>query len=319
MEGSLARTAIAQAARSGIRHIVFNGGEPFLHANALGPLIRQACEQGIRCTVMTSGSWAVSPRRARQHLGDLKACGLHAVTLSTDRFHLPFVPLHRVRTALAEAERAGIRTGVKIARLPWDPVADGLFRALRGSTRRIVVQQVAPLGRASSLRTSLPLRTVFHLARPACPTPPVLLPDGRLLACCNLPANDLTADADPFLLGDLHRAPLADLIVRRSRDPLLHFLRDEGPQGLYVPLLAAAPADSLLLPCFYHDGCDLCFHLFRQGWARTAAYACLTELHALKRAAARRPAAFSIADGRAAAAREIPATTRSVEPLEGVP
>jgi hypothetical protein len=262
---------IDQASRAGIGHIVFNGGEPFLHFPDLCSLIAHANEQGIRCTVMTSGSWAVSEKRAVELLCELRRSGLHSISLSADRYHLVFVRQQNICHALNAARKLGIRAGVKITRLPWDPVAEGLFRSIQPLTERIFVQEVSPLGRAASLRDRLLLRPVFQLNRPGCSTPPVLLPDGSLLTCCNLPARDMDPRSTPFLLGSLECDPLEQLLALRTGDPLLRTLRQKGPLGLYIPVLASAPENAPVLPSLYHDGCDLCFHLFRNRWARDQA------------------------------------------------
>ncbi len=96
-------------------------------------------------------------------------------------------------------------------------------------------------------------------------------------------------EENPFILGSLNREPLESLLTRRRNDPLLRFLRREGPQGLYMPLLAAAPENAALPPSLFHDGCDLCFHLFRENWARTAAYTCLAREQARNKRDAPRP------------------------------
>lgn len=270
---SRAQGYIRQAAGAGIRHIDLNGGEPFLDLSALHDLVRCAREHGVRTSVVTSGSWGVSRIRSVELLSALKRSGLEALTLSTDRYHLRFVPQRHVLNALEAARSVDLRVGVKIARLPWDPVADGLFRSVIRLAETVRVQEVTPLGRAASLREHLQLRPVFHLLRPGCNTPPVLLPDGRLLACCNLPARNMCADPSPFLLGSPDRQPLDTLLERHRKDPLLGFLRRHGPLGLYVPVLASAPGSAPPMPSLYHDGCDLCFHLFRHAWARDAARA----------------------------------------------
>jgi len=283
MSRSRAEGYIDQAVRAGIRHIVFNGGEPFLHISEIASLIRYAGERRILSTVVTSGSWAVSRKRSLELLSELKRSGLYSLTLSTDRYHLTFVPQRHIINALTAARKLDIRVGVKIARLPWDPVADGLFRAVLPLTERVTVQEVSPMGRASTLRDSLLLRPVFHLNRPGCRTPPVLLPNGLLLTCCNLPARDMDPTSSPFFLGTLDRHPLEELMELRRRDPLLRFLRQQGPLGLYAPLLASAPENAPLPPSLFHDGCDLCFHLFRNGWARAAARDCVRTAKNLKR------------------------------------
>jgi len=256
-----AASFLEQAARAGVRRVVFNGGEPTLHRGELLTLIALARGRSLSATLMTNASWASSRRQAERFLPALSEAGLDSLTLSTDRFHLLRVPLDFVIHALEAARELGIRTGVKIARLARDPIADGLDRHLRPLADRVVLQQVSPLGRGSSLRESLPLKALRDLTKPGCLTPPVLLPDGSLLTCCNLPARDMRPEDYPFILGNLEHTPLGKLLELRARHPLLAALRHRGPAALFAPASAAARSGGRPCRSLFHDGCDLCFHL----------------------------------------------------------
>ena len=259
-----AQSFLEQASRAGVRRIVFNGGEPTLHYPALLALTLLVRSRSMQADLVTNASWARSGRQARELLLELRQAGLGGLTLSTDRFHLPGVPLGWVLNALHAARDLGIRAGVKIARLPQDPIADGLFRELQPVADRIVLQQVSPLGRGSFLRRTLPLRSVPLLRQPGCLSPPVLLPDGCLLTCCNLPARDLSPGDYPFVLGNLEHASLETLLELRARDPRLDSLRKQGPVALLAPASAVRPGEDLPAQALFRDGCDLCFHLARR-------------------------------------------------------
>jgi hypothetical protein len=199
---------------------------------------------------------------AKNCLADLKKAGLESITLSTDRYHLLAVPIESLRYALDAAGDMGLRTAVKISRLCLDPVAEGLYRSLKNNTTRVFVQEISPLGRATALRPAVKLKPATSFTGPGCQTPPVLLPDGHLLACCNLPAQDVRQTDYPFILGSASKEPLGSLLERRSRDPVLTALRFTGP-GTLLALLAQKDApfrEAGRVP--YHSGCDLCFHLF---------------------------------------------------------
>ncbi len=256
-----AKDVIDQAAEAGVRRIAFLGGEPFLHPEALRTLIRHAGRNGLVTAAVTNGSWASTPARAAERLGDMAAAGLGAVTLSTDRFHLPGVPLRRIENAVAAAVELGLRVGVKISRFPHDLLAVAILRSLRPLCERIAVQEVSPLGRGEGLRGSVTLRGLEALPASRCSTPPVVLPDGNLVTCCNLPARDLGPDDPPFLLGNLHRTPLRTLLRRRREAPLLAFLRRHGPLPLLGVPAHGGPSPKEGAEGLYHDECDLCFHL----------------------------------------------------------
>lgn len=253
---------IEQAGRAGIRTLVFTGGEPFLRPGELRILMQHAAQHGMGSAVITNGAWASSRQKVRTCLGDLKEAGLRSITLSTDRYHLPGVPLENLTHVLAVAREAGLRTGVKISRLPRDPVAEGLYRALRGQVTEIVVQEVSPMGRGASLRAALHRKSASSFLGNGCPAPPLLLPDGNLLTCCNLPARDMGQEDAPLVLGNAETEPLRSLLRKRSTDPLLTLLRTRGPSFLLALLARRDSSSRRHAGVSYHSACDLCFHLF---------------------------------------------------------
>ena len=273
------RTYIEQASRAGIRWIVFRGGEPFLHYPAIRNLLQYARELDIRPALFTNGSWASTRERTTRLLLELKQAGLQSLTLATSRYHLRHVSQDKLINLLAVAKKLGIRAGVKIARLSRDPISEGLYRSLQPLAGKILVQEVSPLGRASPLRSAVNLGTCRSLHRPGCLTPPLLLPGGRLLACCNLPAQDLEKNAYPFFLGNVEQRPLKDLLKKWFSDPLLNVLRVQGPARLFALLAETAFVRTSHMPSLYHDSCDLCFHLFRYPQQRSAIHTCLRKLH----------------------------------------
>ena len=257
-----AKDYVEQAGEAGIRRIVFTGGEPLLHPRALRKLIRHATEQGMKGALITNAAWASSGTETRAYLADLKEIGLESITLSTDRYHLLEVPLENIQNVLNASRDIGLRAGVKIARLRHDPVAEGLYRSLRRSSTRVFVQEISPLGRATALRSAVKLEPAMSFAGPGCVTPPVLLPDGNLLTCCNLPARDMKPTDYPFVLGNGEKESLASLLDRRSRDPVLTVLRSRGPSTLAALLSRREAASENADRGPYHSACDLCFHLF---------------------------------------------------------
>jgi len=257
-----AKAFIDQAGQAGIRTIVFTGGEPLLHPRALRSLIHHAAEQGMKSALITNAAWASSGIETKECLADLKEIGLASITLSTDRYHLLEVPLEKLQNALDASREIGLRATVKIARLGHDPVAEGLYRSLKSNSTRVLVQEISPLGRATALRSAVKLKSATSFAGPGCFTPPVLLPDGNLLTCCNLPARDMRPTDYPFVLGSVEKESLGSLLDRRSRDPILTVLRSKGPSTLAALLARREPAVEKAGQIPYHSGCDLCFHLF---------------------------------------------------------
>jgi len=272
-----AKGFIEQAGEAGIQKIVFTGGEPLLHPRELRSLIHHTAAQGMKSALITNAAWASSGPETKAYLSDLKEMGLESITLSTDRYHLLEVPLENIKNALDASRRIGLRAGVKIARLRYDPVAEGLYRSLRDNSTRVLVQEISPLGRAAALRSAVKLEPAVSLAGPGCLAPPVLLPDGNLLTCCNLPAQDMKSTDYPFVLGSVEKESLSSLLDRRSRDPVLTVLRSRGPSTLASLLSRREPALESVDQASYHSACDLCFHLFCTLQDKRLLYAALWE------------------------------------------
>jgi len=272
-----AKRYIDQAGRAGIRRIVFTGGEPFLHRRDIRILIQHAARRGIDSALITNAAWASSRNQVREYLWDLQQKGLQSITLSTDRYHLLDVPLEKLKNVLTVAEEIGLRAGVKIARLAHDSVAASLYRSLRNQATKIHVQEISPLGRAAYLRSGLRLKRSTSFLRSGCFTPSVLLPNGDLMTCCNLPAQDMRHEDYPFILGSAERESIRFLLGKRSGDPILTLLRNRGPSLLLALLVHKEPGFRSQHQALYHSGCDLCFHLFCKLPDKYLLYAALRE------------------------------------------
>jgi hypothetical protein len=272
-----AKSYIDQAGRAGIQRIVFTGGEPFLYHRDIRILVQYAARKGMQSALITNASWGSSRNHVREHLSELKQMGLQSITLSTDRYHLLDVPFEKLKNILIVAEEIGLRAGVKIARLGHDSVAEGLYRALRNHVATIRLQEVSPLGRADSLRSCSSLKSSASFFRSGCFTPSVLLPDGKLMTCCNLPAQDMRHEDYPFILGNAAQESLLSLLVKRSEDPILSLLRNRGPSLLLTLLVHKEPGFNSQNQALYHSGCDLCFHSFCKLSDKRLLYAALQE------------------------------------------
>jgi hypothetical protein len=268
-----AKRFMEQASQVGIRTLVFTGGEPFNHPTQLRVLMHHADRHDMESALITNAAWASSRNKVREHLAELKEAGLRSITLSTDRYHLPAVPLERIEHVLDVAKEFGLRARVKIARLPHDPVAEGICQTIRRHTEQIVFQEVSPMGRGDSLRSELYGERASSFLGASCLTPPVLLPSGDLLTCCNLPAQDMRKEDNPFVLGNVQTEPLGILLKKRFRDPVLRALRTKGPGFLLTRLAGSDSSFRRHERALYHSGCDLCFRVFAHLTDRNLLYA----------------------------------------------
>jgi hypothetical protein len=104
---------VAQAARlSAIDGIVFTGGENFVHAEELLRLVRACTASGLSSEVISNAFWARNAEAARAMLAPFREAGLGTLRVSIDRWHLPYVSIDRVHTALEAAGALGFERHV---------------------------------------------------------------------------------------------------------------------------------------------------------------------------------------------------------------
>lgn len=94
-----------------ITGIFIEGGEVFTEYDDLKWFIGQCSERGWDVSIVSNGFWAKSEEIARTRLQPLIDAGLTGMSLSTDEFHQPFVPVERVEIAARVAEELGISVG----------------------------------------------------------------------------------------------------------------------------------------------------------------------------------------------------------------
>lgn len=222
------------AAHDSIRMLHLNGGEPFLERRLMQEVCRKAVELGLDVAVTTSAHWATSPERAWAVLAELPA--LTQMMISTDAYHLPFLPLDNVRNAV----EAGIEKGVvtQVAVCTPNGEADDFVASLREklgegllSRIKLILFPLDPVGRAESMpeahwrevRDELPQGRCQQLNRP------VLLPDGTLSACCNTLVTNRKPGPNPLKLGNCRDRDLDVLLSQADQNLYLQAIRVGGP------------------------------------------------------------------------------------------
>jgi hypothetical protein len=268
-EGRLTReavlAAIDDAAALGLWTLELTGGESFLVYRDLLAYVERACRHGLDTSVDSNGFWAKSVAVARQRLEPLRRRGLRRIVFSTDRYHQEYVPLARVLCALQAARELGLETSVTVCALAGDDRLLSTVAALRRQGTAVQVQRISPFGRAASMPRGSMLRSTFEQAGGPCQAvhTPTVAPDGRVTLCCAPPTRlePALARVSPLVLGWLDREPLAAILRRARRDPLLRLLAARGPGALASRL---RDLDGALLPPRedgYFGSCDLCLEV----------------------------------------------------------
>lgn len=239
MAPDLAKELLRSAKRAGITKVLFSGGEPLARFNHALPIISAAAEEGLEVSVCSNGNWARDEHQARRRVGELVAAGTTSLLLSTDRWHLDFIPLEAVINASRAAAGAGIKVQISVPSGAGDFQAISLASTLAVRTGVDVVSHpVHPVGRGAQL----PLRTLGV-------TPPDLGGchlvghvevdvDGTVSIC---PTSAEFGSSSPLILGDANQSDLEHLINNFRRTPWFAIIRLWGPLGAH--LLAGGTRD----------------------------------------------------------------------------
>lgn len=110
----LDRISEAKASFTGLRLVVFSGGEAFLLKDDLYTAIAHATVLGLMTRVVTNGSWGKSPATAATAVAKLITARVTEINISTGLDHQEWVPLDSVANAALALADAGIRTLVTV-------------------------------------------------------------------------------------------------------------------------------------------------------------------------------------------------------------
>ena len=97
-----------------LQNVTFTGGEPTLLGEELLEAIAYVSDQGISTRVVTNAKWAKNDELASKEIRDLREVGLAELNISCDDYHLPDIPIERVRFAWRAAKNQGF-TSVALA------------------------------------------------------------------------------------------------------------------------------------------------------------------------------------------------------------
>ena len=240
-----------------VKEIGITGGEPLLVPQVVRKLVEAAAPHYAVC-VMTSGYWASSSAEAKKIIQSFP--GLHALVISTDPYHLPFVPVDKVRTAFESARELGLEARILITLTAQPgPTENLLLEQLKSFAKDdLMTQTLKPMGRASSIKEKFVYNEEVPLI-PCTTLGPLIREDGQMIPCCH--GLDWLPSGHPMCVGDLHENSLVDLFRLYRIHPLVHFLRTWGFSKFFKYLNETAAG--LPLPTIHlnSDQCHTCAKL----------------------------------------------------------
>lgn len=235
------------------KSVVFTGGEPTLLGKDLCSAIAMCKKGGWTTRLVTSASWATTPKRAKDLLDQLSNAGLDEISFSWDDAHEDFVPIDRLKRAWIAAKSYTFSV-VTIAnthgpKSKWTPVtiqaalgeripilrgdAEGFkqFATSQHATRYgIVNQHLQRIGRGAKgvPREAVGRRDARDPMDLTCPSSienPALSAKGHLVAC-----GGMELDGNPFLdFGDVTARDAAIVYSEAHKNIVAQAIRYLGP------------------------------------------------------------------------------------------
>jgi len=271
----------AAAATGRLSVVGLTGGEPLLRLDAVRRLLAHASRRGAEGGIVTNCFWATSAAAARAKLAELRELGLRHLTVSCDGFHVPAVPLERVRRAVGAALELelGVTVNVVVTRdgpysLLEVPDLLGVPRSELG--RSVEIKEIAPLliGRAAR---EIPRDALIRTDQPEwfdgpcryVGRSPAVAPDGAVFACCCFGDSTRRAEARIGWAGNARERPLTDILEEMPRNLLFRLLEQNGPYALLRLVRARCP--ELRTRKRYFTTCDVCVELYRPAVRRRLA------------------------------------------------
>jgi hypothetical protein len=234
--------------------VIFTGGEPLLLGEDLLDAISYADSLGILTRIVTNAFWADTLENAKKTLTMLKEAGLNEVNVSTDDYHLPYIPFENIRNVYNAIQGMGFGAFVIANTSSYGDIITpeylikelgNIFSFRFGKDGKSLPQpkpskdgtaylisngRLQEVGRASSMDTRnkenncedcIPLNCGCTNAV----TNIVLSPNAHLLACCGIEAEGV----EILDRGKLSRKNISEHFKRINDDVLLNALIRLGP------------------------------------------------------------------------------------------
>lgn len=245
-----------------IELIAITGGEPFYDFALLQSVSSYAHELGFIVTVVSNAFWASSEEKALEVLQKLPSIDVLAV--STDQYHLPFIPIEYIRNAVKAAQQIDLHIEVSLATenkesIEYKKLLEEVYSFI--SKENVNEAITIPVGRAASEIRMDNWDTTSEVLNVPCRMAsfPVILPSGKISPCVG-PLMTLSED-HALMLGNLRKESVKDIFDRAEKNILLQTIRTIGFAG--ISLLFEKHGYKEKLPQRIVSGsiCDFCYKM----------------------------------------------------------
>jgi hypothetical protein len=177
----------------------------------------------MTCGVVTAANWGRSPEAAAKFIRAFPH--IHNWDISTDIYHLEFVPFEHVAHAHAALRARGESVQLRIAH--HEPIsfdeARLIWQTYQMAGRNMSFQPIGPVGRGKDVAVARPVGRAQRDATP-CPSTGLLIRnDGSGAPCCAPLSHE--AARSPLFMGNAFHDSLADMLTRWRLQPLLQTIR----------------------------------------------------------------------------------------------
>ncbi|HYP29262.1 MAG TPA: radical SAM protein [Blastocatellia bacterium] len=258
---------VIQAVDYGFPQIIFTGGEPFLRF----PLLKRGVEavylRGGSSGIFTNALWGKTLESARETLKQLP--GLTHLYLSSDVYHLEFVPAQYILNVIAVARELSIPTVVICITYTSEEDKRDMTALFEGQGDYVNFHygRVIPSPQVHRLVSdayscmhefvpeNFPSQCFLHT--------PLVNPNGTLSTChIGKVETHFEITESPYYLGNLKEEKLRDIFARAEENSAYQLLRVYGPQALVKIALASEAGDRLRDEKFSCE-CHMCFMVMR--------------------------------------------------------
>ncbi|MBL8150294.1 MAG: radical SAM protein [Blastocatellia bacterium] len=255
-----------QAVEYGIPHIIFTGGEPFMQFPLLKRSVEAVHKHGGNSGVFTNSLWGKTLESARETIKQLP--GLTHLYLSTDIYHLEFVPIENILNVISAARELSIpRVIICITHTSEEDkeMITSYFTKdldyINFHYGKVIpspqVQNLVP-DAYDCMHEFIPNNFSHHCFLHT----PLVNANGTLSTChIGKVETHLDIKSSPYYLGNLKEEKLKDIFDRSEQNAVYQFLRTYGPKGLVNTLLTSPMEKELKDQCFSCD-CHMCFMVF---------------------------------------------------------